>query len=541
VQAEAVEWLERATERWADAEALRLVFEEEIEGEVVRQTLWMRRQSGFRRDPLPAIPDTPGSNTWHNAWERAPLQGNLGVTAWLGEIAPLYSELRVELAPTPDVAARLHWVRDGSRGKLDLAEDGSPIRWSGRRVLEIEPLTAQELPEFMQGWAIRPSGLPSHSISVSVPPRPWITQKAPELALHELLIETARSRSIYLSGQLEITIGSEEEGAITVGDIAIAGKLYWPSYGKITLAGELGPPDKKKNVDTSIEGNGTRFWHWDHILDEIRPIPGMTELLAGMQGVLPLYSWAARAVPETGWQAEWMTQEGPSRWLRVVDGPTTSEIRIEHNSIREIVVRSTGARPGAPTMHYRDFRIGVNLYDCDSFRAFVPNLEILNERLRLLELEEARKDPRVTELIPIGERAPSAVAWTITGDTPESLAALRGKPVVLCFWYRDATACEPALQHLARMRRQVDRVGASTHFRAVAIDEDFADAQDWLNAKAILLPVGVGSAAQLKRAFRARWLPSTYLIGTDGVVLGRWLGVPSRELEDKLRALIARD
>lgn len=541
VQADAVEWLERATERWADAEALRLVFEEEIEGELVRQTLWMRRQSGFARDPLPAVPETPGSNTWHNAWERPPLQGNLGVTAWLGEIAPLYSELRVELAPKPEVAARLHWVRDGSRGELDLAEDGSPVAWSGRRVHELQSYSAQELPELMRDWAIRPSGQPYCSTGSSVLFRPWITQKTPELALHELLIDTAQSRSIHISGQLEITIGSEKEGAITVGDIAIAGKLYWPTYGKITMVGELGPPDQKKKVDTSIEGNGAQFWHWDHTLDEIRPIPGMTELLTGMQGVLPLYSWAARAVPETGWQAEWMTQEGPSRWLRVVDGPTTSEIRIEHNSIREIFVRSTGARPGAPTMHYRDFQIGVNLFDGSYFRAFVPNLEILNERLRLFELEETRKDPRVTELIPIGERAPSAVEWMTQDGTQESLATLRGKPVVLCFWYRDATACEPALQHLARMRRQVDRIGASTHFRAVAIDESLVDAQSWLLEKSAGLPFGVGSAAQLKRAFRARWLPTTYLIGTDGVVLGRWLGVPGRDLEEKLRALIARD
>ena len=192
-------------------------------------------------------------------------------------------------------------------------------------------------------------------------------------------------------------------------------------------------------------------------------------------------------------------------------------------------------------MHYRDFQIGVNLFDGSYFRAFVPNLEILNERLRLFELEETRKDPRVTELIPIGERAPSAVEWMTQDGTQESLATLRGKPVVLCFWYRDATACEPALQHLARMRRQVDRIGASTHFRAVAIDESLVDAQSWLLEKSAGLPFGVGSAAQLKRAFRARWLPTTYLIGTDGVVLGRWLGVPGRDLEEKLRALIARD
>lgn len=540
VHAEAVEWLKHATERWADAEAIRMVYEEDVDGEAVVKTAWLRRESGFRLEPSPEFPETPGTNIWHNAWERAPLQGNLGVTAWFGEIAPLYSELRVELAPTPEVAARLHWVRDGSRDVLDLAEDGSPIAWSGRRVRELQAYSADELPEHMRDWPFRPSGTTVCSIGLSVPPKPWITQMTPESAVEKLLEDAASMRGISFSGQLEITIGSEEEGAISVGNIAIDGDLYWPTYGKITMAGELGPPDKRKKVDTSIEGDGARFWHWDHLKDEIRPIPGMTDVLAGMQGILPLYAWAARSVPSEGWQAEWISEEGEKRWLRVTDGPSTSEFLIEHNFIREVVVRATGARPGAPTLHYREFHIGwttLRMY----FRDFKADLDVLKSRLGLLELAEAQKDPRVTELLPIGERAPSAVEWTAAEGGTESLAALRGKPTVLCFWYRDATGCAPALRQLARLRGQLDRVGAVSHFRAIAIDESLDDAQLWLDEKTIALPLGVGSAAQLKRAFRARWLPTTYLIGTDGVVLDRWLGVPGQELEDQLRKLIARD
>jgi hypothetical protein len=40
------------------------------------------------------------------------------------------------------------------------------------------------------------------------------------------------------------------------------------------------------------------------------------------------------------------------------------------------------------------------------------------------------------------------------------------------------------------------------------------------------------------RPFRARWLPTTYLIGQDGVVLGAWLGKPGPELRRLLERLL---
>ena len=556
VQADAVEWLGRATKRLQEHGALRLEFTETVNGKSADKVFHLRPRVGWEADPpesssleLPDLEVVTAFAGVEHAWQSGPLSGNLPVLAWMETRGPGLARLRAELAPTKDVAVRLHWVEDGLRGYIDLDKDAALLSWTWQgddhwhrvgqrsaRVLSLRGAAQDELSAEFRDAA--PLFWDQAGICTTAD-RHFRWPNA-EAMLREALAPFAERRALALSAELTIQIGESAEESVVLGNIKLDGELYWPARGQLRMTGELGPPDKRKTVDTEVCGNGRQLWHWDHVEDQLRKLPGFAELLSGVQGILPVYAWAARAVPDSGWTAEWLTESiDNQRWLRVIDGPTTTDFLFSGRRILEAKVRTTSARSGAPLMHYRFSRLSSIRHSryTDYETASLP----LVQRLDLEQHAKDALDPRMGELLPIGERAPSAVERKTADGSAESLAALRGKPVVLCFWYRDATACEPALRKLARLRGQVDRAGLASHFRAIAIDEPLADAQSWLEEKSIALPRVVGAAAQLKRAFRARWLPTTYLIGTDGVVLGRWLGVPTKELEDQLRALIVRD
>ena len=168
-----------------------------------------------------------------------------------------------------------------------------------------------------------------------------------------------------------------------------------------------------------------------------------------------------------------------------------------------------------------------------------PPLDELRERIARERQEAIDTDPRLADLLDLGERAPSAVCWQSAEGESQSLGTLRGKPTLLVFWYRDQNSCLPAVRAAHDLRRKLDRVGERVHVRAIAIDESTEAAAAWLDEHQLALPLGVGDA-ELQRAFRARWLPTTYLIGSDGVVLGRWLGTPGPELGVQLERLLRR-
>ncbi|HEX3413514.1 MAG TPA: TlpA disulfide reductase family protein [Stellaceae bacterium] len=139
----------------------------------------------------------------------------------------------------------------------------------------------------------------------------------------------------------------------------------------------------------------------------------------------------------------------------------------------------------------------------------------------------AEYEPDASDRTKLGEFAPSSPPFpapTISlidssGHSVE-LADLKGKLVVVNLW---ATWCEPCLREMPSLERLQSRLGERIAVLAVSEDRGGNKTVEPFIAKLGLksVKVYVDAKSEVGRAFGARGLPSSFLIGRDGKVLGR--------------------
>jgi peroxiredoxin len=115
-----------------------------------------------------------------------------------------------------------------------------------------------------------------------------------------------------------------------------------------------------------------------------------------------------------------------------------------------------------------------------------------------------------------GESAPVFVLRDAAG-TPASLAQYRGKVVVMNLW---ATWCPPCRAEMPELQRFSDAYGA----RGVAVlgvnqGESAQRARAFALSLRIRFPLWLDERQQYGRVFTALGLPTTVIIGRDGVVV----------------------
>ncbi len=104
-----------------------------------------------------------------------------------------------------------------------------------------------------------------------------------------------------------------------------------------------------------------------------------------------------------------------------------------------------------------------------------------------------------------------------------SLKNQRGKLVLLNFW---ATWCAPCIKEMPTLERLADTLGPRLSVLAVSLDKLPADdVALFVTGYHWKLPVLLDPSGGIGELYAVRVMPSTYLIGPDGVILARAFGV----------------
>lgn len=120
----------------------------------------------------------------------------------------------------------------------------------------------------------------------------------------------------------------------------------------------------------------------------------------------------------------------------------------------------------------------------------------------------------------VGQPAPAVTLPGITGEF--NLAQHKGQIVLLDFW---ASWCVPCRQSFPWMNQMQAKYGPrGLHVVAVNVDAKRADADTFLAQVPAKIAIAFDSAGDTPRRYAIKGMPTSLLIGVDGVVLHQHAG-----------------
>lgn len=140
-----------------------------------------------------------------------------------------------------------------------------------------------------------------------------------------------------------------------------------------------------------------------------------------------------------------------------------------------------------------------------------------------------------TQPVQVGQKAPDFVLESLRG-TSVSLAALRGKVVILHFW---ATWCPPCLTELPAIMRFVEALDEGKYtLLAVCVDnEDPRRIREFLHAWGADVPAYLDPGGSLARRYGTVRFPETYVLDQEGVVCQKVIGAGDWTILDQAHIL----
>lgn len=136
-----------------------------------------------------------------------------------------------------------------------------------------------------------------------------------------------------------------------------------------------------------------------------------------------------------------------------------------------------------------------------------------------------------------GKPAPDLTLKT-TDNTQFKLSDLKGKVVVLDFWATWCPPCRESLPNLAKVSS--DPALAAKGLKVIAINsrESQAVAKAYIDKNNLALTVALDSDGSAEDSYTINSLPTTIVVGRDGVVQHVIVGFGGKETEDELNAAV---
>jgi peroxiredoxin len=126
-------------------------------------------------------------------------------------------------------------------------------------------------------------------------------------------------------------------------------------------------------------------------------------------------------------------------------------------------------------------------------------------------------------LLEPGSPAPDFAATDLTTGTPVTLAAYRGKVILLNVW---ATWCHPCRLEMPSMER-LHRRFAGTDFRIVAVSIDRTDehpVRDFVHELGLTFDVLHDPAGDIQRTYQTAGVPESFVIDRRGMIVKKVIG-----------------
>jgi peroxiredoxin len=154
----------------------------------------------------------------------------------------------------------------------------------------------------------------------------------------------------------------------------------------------------------------------------------------------------------------------------------------------------------------------------------------------LLAWRLTHQDTKVAKAVAHGKvvPAPGFRLARLGGGAPVSLAAYRGKAVVVNFWASDCIPCKKEMPRLEAASRR----WAAKHVAVVGVDvlDSRAAARAFARKHGVTYAIGVDPVADLASRYGVAYTPTTFFVDRRGRIVKRVLGpVSDAELDAQIQ------
>ncbi|MCP3031296.1 TlpA family protein disulfide reductase [Halobacillus sp. A1] len=125
--------------------------------------------------------------------------------------------------------------------------------------------------------------------------------------------------------------------------------------------------------------------------------------------------------------------------------------------------------------------------------------------------------PNAPKGLEVGDEAPDFELETLDGDKIK-LSELKGKKVMINFW---ATWCPPCKVEMPEMERFHEKYGDEVEVLAVnatGTESKLGNVEEFIEEEGYTFPILLDQELETNDDYQAVSLPTTYFIGTDGVI-----------------------
>jgi cytochrome c biogenesis protein CcmG/thiol:disulfide interchange protein DsbE len=153
-------------------------------------------------------------------------------------------------------------------------------------------------------------------------------------------------------------------------------------------------------------------------------------------------------------------------------------------------------------------------------RVLAAGLLVVVPLLGVLLLNIGR-DPHAFNSPMIGRPAPAFTLPAVGGGAPVSLAALKGKPVVINFW---ATWCVPCYEEHAVLQAAAREAGDAVRFVGVIYEDNEEQVGDFLTRQGKAYPSLMDDEGKTAMSYGVYGVPETFFVDAQGRIAAKFTG-----------------
>ena len=131
-------------------------------------------------------------------------------------------------------------------------------------------------------------------------------------------------------------------------------------------------------------------------------------------------------------------------------------------------------------------------------------------------------NPSVPPPLGRGGVAPGFELPRVGEGPPVSLAALRGRVVLVNFWATWCKPCEDEMPAMERLYRELS--GQRFELLAISVDDDAAEVEAFRERLRLSFPILLDANRDVSRAYQTFAFPESLLIDPEGRVVERYVG-----------------